>query len=263
MMPGAISETITLPGFDGAPLAVRLMGEGRPLLLLHGLFSNAETNWVRHGTAGRLVAAGFRLILPDFRGHGASAAPADPAAWPEDVLARDIEAVAAALGLGPDLLLGGYSLGARTAVRLLVRGDVRAQGAILSGMGLEGVTGGAERGRWFASVVRGRGTFPRGTPEFFASAFLAANVARPEVLLPLLDSMTGTPIEALAALRLPVGVVCGVDDRDNGSAAALVDALPEARLFEVPGNHMSAVTMPAFGMGILEALAWIEERAAC
>jgi pimeloyl-ACP methyl ester carboxylesterase len=255
-----MEETRIIGGFDGAPLAVRLIGEGRPLLLLHGLFSSAETNWVRYGTAGRLVAAGWRLILPDFRGHGASAAPQDPAAWPEDVLARDIEAVAASLGLGPDLVLCGYSLGARTVVRLLVRGKLKARAAILSGMGLEGVTGGAERGRWFASVVRGRGIFARGTPEFFASAFLAANVAKPEVLLPLLDGMAGTPGDALGALRLPVAVVCGVDDRDNGSAAALAAALPAARLFDVPGNHMSAVTLPAFGEGLLDALAWIEER---
>ncbi len=93
-------EQLVVPSFDGTRLAVTIMGEGRPVLLLHGLFSNADMNWVRYGAAQKLVDAGFRLILPDLRGHGASDAPADPAAYPPDVLARDVEALVDALGLG-------------------------------------------------------------------------------------------------------------------------------------------------------------------
>ena len=36
---------------DGVPLAWHELGEGRPVLLLHGLFSNARTNWLRFGHA--------------------------------------------------------------------------------------------------------------------------------------------------------------------------------------------------------------------
>jgi pimeloyl-ACP methyl ester carboxylesterase len=49
------------------------MGEGRPLVLIHGLFSSAFTNWIRYGHAARLARAGFRLIMPDLRAHGESA----------------------------------------------------------------------------------------------------------------------------------------------------------------------------------------------
>lgn len=241
--------------FDGTDLAFRDEGEGPPVLLLHGLFSSAEVNWVRYGTAARLVAAGHRLILPDLRGHGASAVPEDADGWPQDVLAKDAEALVAHLGLGPELVVGGYSLGARTTVRLLVRGVVRPAAAILAGMGLEGLTGGAARGAWFARMIEGRGSWPRNAPEWFAETFMKANVRSPDALLHLLRAQTDTPPDALAALDLPVAVICGEEDSDNGSAAALAAALPRGTLTEIPGTHMSAVTRPEFGKALLAALA--------
>ena len=66
----------------------------------------------------------------------------------------------------------------------------------------------------------------------------------------LLDSFTDTPPEALAALTMPVLVVCGDKDQDNGSAEELVAALPDARLATIPGTHMSSVTEPALGEAI-------------
>ena len=132
-------RTYTLPGFDGAALAIHEMGDehGRPLLLLHGLFSSAEVNWIKYGHAATLGDAGFRVIMPDLRAHGMSAAPHDPAAYPHGVLAKDMRAVIAALGL-EDFDLGGFSLGARTTAALLADG-VRPRRAILAGMGLEGL----------------------------------------------------------------------------------------------------------------------------
>jgi len=130
------------------------------ILLLHGLFSSADTNWVRYGTARRLADAGYRVIMPDLRGHGQSPAPADPACWPPDVLAMDAEALIAHLALGRNLVLAGYSLGARTVVRLLARG-ARPRAAILAGMGLSGITDGRPRADWFIRMIEGRGSWPR------------------------------------------------------------------------------------------------------
>ena len=42
--------TEIVPSFDGVELAVRSLGEGRPVLLLHGLFSEAQTNWIKFGS---------------------------------------------------------------------------------------------------------------------------------------------------------------------------------------------------------------------
>lgn len=240
--------------FDGTRLHVTETGEGPPLLLLHGLFSSADTNWIRYGTARRLAEAGWRLILPDFRGHGQSDTPDGAQFWPADVLARDIEALIAHLGLGRDLVLGGYSLGARTSVRLLARG-LRPRAAILAGMGLKGITGGAERGQWFIDMIEKRGTWPRGTPQFVAEAFMKSSVKNPDCIIDLLRGQQSTPPETLATLSLPIGVVCGADDHDNGSAPDLAAALPDARYLEIPGTHMSAVTRPELSAAMLDFLA--------
>ena len=107
-------RTEEIASFDGTRLAVHRLGEGRPALLLHGLFSSAEVNWQRYGHAGRIAEAGFEAIMPDLRAHGRSAAPHDPAAYPADVLVRDVAALVDGLGL-EDYDLCGFSLGARAA----------------------------------------------------------------------------------------------------------------------------------------------------
>jgi len=70
----------------------------------------------------------------------------------------------------------------------------------------------------------------------------------------LLDSQQSTPIDVLRGLDTRSLVLCGAEDRDNGSAAALALELPNAALVEIPGNHMSAVTKPDFGAAIA---AWL------
>lgn len=237
---------------DGARLAWRELGEGRPLLLIHGLFSNAWTNWMRYGHAGLLAGEGFRVIMPDLRGHGSSAAPRDPAAWPPDILAADGAALVTHLGLA-DYDLAGYSLGARTALRMMAMG-ARPARAVLAGMGLEGVLHTAGRGGFFRRVLTGIGTHPRGSPEWMAEAFLKTTGGDPQALLPLLETFVDTPPEILAALDRPVLVVAGVDDHDNGSAEALAAALPRGRYRAIPGTHMSAVTRPELGRAIADFL---------
>ncbi len=248
-----MAVTRDVQGFDGTRLALTEMGEGPAVVLLHGLFSSADTNWIRYGTAKILVNAGYRLILPDFRGHGASDAPADPGAWPDDVLASDIEAMVDQLGLGEDFVLGGYSLGARTCVRLLARG-LRPRAAILGGMGLTGIAGGTERGKWFIRMIEGRGSWARGTTEFTAEAFMKSSVQNPDAIVHLLKGQQSTPVEVISNLNLPTLVVCGEEDQDNGSAAELSALLPHGLLVEIPGNHMSAVTRPELGAAMVDFL---------
>lgn len=244
-------------GFDGAELALTEIGEGRPIILLHGLFSSADMNWLRYGAAAEIASAGYRVIMPDFRAHGRSAAPHDAAAYPADVLALDIEALIEQLGL-TDFDLGGYSMGARTVVRLLARGQksggLQPARAIMAGMGLDGLTGGTARAAFFQSVLAQPDGWPSGSPEAFAAAFMRQNKIDRTAVSLLLDSQQSTPINVLRGLETRTLVLCGVDDRDNGSAAALALELPNAALVEIPGNHMSAVTKPDFGTAIA---AWL------
>ncbi len=233
---------------DGLDLAYRELGEGRPLVLIHGLFSNGWVNWIRYGHARLLADAGFRVIMPDLRGHGESAAPHDAASYPPDVLAADGEALVRYLGL-TDYDLGGYSLGARTVLRMLVRG-ARPRRAILSGMGLEGVIEPHKRIDFFRHVLTGAGTHIRGSGAWMAEAFLKTTGGDPQAMLPLLDSFVATPRDEIAAIATPVLVLSGEDDHDNGSSADLAALLPRGELVEIPGNHMTSVLRPELGQSI-------------
>jgi len=239
-------------GRDGVQLAYREMGEGRPLVLIHGYFSTAMVNWVRYGHAAKIAARGFRLIMPDLRGHGDSAKPHDAAAYPPDVLTDDGFALIEQLGLS-DYDLGGYSLGARTTMRMLARGATPRR-AIVAGMGLEGIVRAGGRSAHFRRILTGLGTFERGSVEWMAEAFLKTGGGDPKALLLVLDTFVDTPREALAAIASPTLVLVGAEDEDNGSAEALAAALPDARCVTVSGNHMSAVTKPELGAAMADFL---------
>ncbi|MGL3820015.1 alpha/beta fold hydrolase [Sphingopyxis sp. R3-92] len=233
---------------DGVRLAWRELGEGRPLLLLHGLFSNAEVNWIKFGTAARIAAEGYHVIMPDLRIHGDSEAPHQEEYYPADVLVRDLEDLIAHLGLD-DFDLGGFSLGARTSVRAVVAG-VKPRRLILGGMGLAGLAGWAKRGQFFKRVIAEYESAKRGDDTWLSIQFMKTMKVDRIAAGHLLDSFTDTPPEALAALIMPVLVVCGEQDQDNGSAPELVAALADAQLATIPGTHMSSVTQPELGEAI-------------
>jgi len=237
---------------DGEELAWHELGEGRAVVLLHGLFSDAYTNWIRYGHAAAIASRGFRVIMPDLRAHGTSAKPHRASAYPAGILAADGLALIAHIGL-EDYDLGGYSLGARTAVRMVVEG-ARPRRLIVSGMGLTGLLDTGARSAHFKAILEGLGTHPRGSPEWMAEAFLKTTGGDPKALLPLLDSFVDTSEAELRAIDLPTLVLQGAEDNDNGSAEALAQLLPHARFVEVPGNHMSAVTKPELGKAIADFL---------
>ena len=238
---------------DGTDLAWHELGEGRPVVLLHGLFSDAFTNWLRYGHAATIAARGFRVIMPDLRAHGQSGKPHDPAFYPPDILASDGLALIAHLGL-EDYDLGGYSLGARTSVRMVVR-RAAPKKLIVAGMGLTGLHSTGRRSGHFKKILTGLGTFERGTPEWMAEAFLKTTGGDPEALLPLLDTFVDTPEAEIASITIPTLVLSGDEDNDNGSPQALADLLPNGQYVAVPGGHMSAVIKPDLGLAMADVLA--------
>jgi len=205
--------------FDGVRIAWHELGSGRPIVLLHGLFSSGEGNWRKYGAAAEIAGAGHRVIMPDFRAHGRSAAPHDAAAYPADVLALDIEALVHHLMLG-DFDIGGYSLGARTVVRLLARG-LTPRRAVLGGMGLAGIVGAADRAGFFLKVIAAPDGWAPGTPEYFAAQFMKQNLIDTAAVAHVLRAQVPTPLETVRSLSTRSLVVCGDTDRDNGSAVRL------------------------------------------
>ena len=245
-------EKLEIKGLGGLPIAVHVIGTGRDLVLIHGYFSNAHTNWIRYGHAAKLVEAGFRLIMPDLRGHGESGKPHDAAAYPPDALTDDNLAMIEQLGL-TDYDLGGYSLGARTTARMLARGATPRR-VILAGMGLRGLIHTLDKGGYYRNVLTNLGTFERGTSEWMTEAFLKTTKGDPVAMLHILNTFVDTPAETIASFAQPTEVICGVDDQDNGVAQELAELLPNGRYVEIPGNHMAAVTKKELGQAMVEFL---------
>jgi len=241
------------PGHGGAQLALHRMGQGRPLILLHGLFSNAEMNWIKWGHGALLAQAGFECLMPDLRAHGQSAAPHEAEAYPADVLALDLVALIQHLGL-TDFDLCGFSLGSRTSVRAVVGCGVKPARLVLGGMGLQGLAGWTGRQEFFTDAIDRVDTVKHGDPAYFAVQFMKSMKVDRVAVRHLLGTFADTAPDALSAITMPTAVVCGDEDRDNGDPVALTEALPDAVHVVIPGTHMSCVTKPDLGRAIRDFL---------
>jgi pimeloyl-ACP methyl ester carboxylesterase len=242
-------------GDDGARLAYLETGSGRPLILLHG-FMGTGSDWLDQGPGTTLAEAGFRLVLPDFRGHGQSPRPHDPTAYPPDVLADDALALIRHLGLGAgEYELGGYSLGGRIVVRMLARGAEPGR-AIVAGQGLAkvaGPQGGGANRRAFTALADGT-ALPPDSAEAQIAHWAAKADVDPRAMLGLLGSLVPTPEADLRLITTPTLVVIG--DRDERSDAdELAALLPAGRFARVPGGHGGAFTAPELATVIQAFLA--------
>lgn len=241
------------PGFGGASLALHRVGAGPPVILLHGLFSSAQMNWLKFGHADTIAAQGYEVLMPDLRAHGASDAPHDPAAYPSDVLVRDLAALVDHLRL-EDYDLGGFSLGARTVLHAAAKRVVQPRRLIVGGMGVAGLTNWSLRAAHFTRVIDEFDSIPKGDPAWFAVQFLKSQRIDRTAARLLIDSFTDLPLEMLDRVAMPTLVVCGDEDDDNGSAQELAARLPRASYAEVPGTHMGSVTRPELGRAIADWL---------
>lgn len=239
---------------DGIQLAWREVGQGRPLILLHGLFSDSFVNWVKFGTAERIAREGYRVIAPDLRAHGQSGKPHEAVHYPQLILVRDLRELIAHLGLD-DFDLGGFSLGARTTIEAVL-GGLKPERAILAGTGLDVFTNWEKRSHFYVHAIDLFGKVQRGDPHWLAIQFMKTmNIDREAAKL-LLGTMRDRESKAALAeaFSMPTLVVCGDKDDDNGSAIELANALPSAEYAEIPGTHMSSVTQPELGEAIARFL---------
>ena len=88
---------------DGTGIEYEVTGEGRPVILLHG-FPDSGRLWRNQVPA--LAEAGFQVIVPDLRGYGGSGQPADVEAYSLLLLAADVAAVLADVGVSRAHVVG-------------------------------------------------------------------------------------------------------------------------------------------------------------
>lgn len=91
-------------------LFYRTYGEGKPIIILHGLFGQCD-NWQTHAKA--LAEKGFKVFTVDQRNHGLSPHSDE---FNYKVMSEDINELVDDLGLNKVILLG-HSMGGKTAMQ--------------------------------------------------------------------------------------------------------------------------------------------------
>ncbi|MFF2389908.1 alpha/beta fold hydrolase [Agromyces sp. NPDC058104] len=151
-------------------------GDGHPIVFLHGAGVD-RTMFAAQRDA--LVGAGYRVVLVDLRGHGASRPNTAPLT--ADLLTSDIEALVAHLGLHRPVLVG-HSLGGNLAQRLVRRDPDRwAAIAVLDSTWNAGPITGLERFALRSAAPVLRLVPARSLPRMMADASAVTPSARTEL----------------------------------------------------------------------------------
>lgn len=108
--------TARINGFD---MSYRILGQGAPLVMGHGLMGSIEMMDARGENPQRLSRR-FRLVNYDARGHGHSGYTTDAAHYSWDSLAGDLFALLRHLGI-ERAHVGGGSMGAGTSLVLALQ----------------------------------------------------------------------------------------------------------------------------------------------
>ena len=118
---------------DGTRLAYDSVGEGRPIVLVHGFASDRKQNWQNVGWYETLTGAGFCVVAMDCRGHGASDKPHDDGAYGDKMVSDIVSVMDAAKLSRADVM--GYSMGGILTVGLLMTYGERISRAVVAGIG--------------------------------------------------------------------------------------------------------------------------------
>lgn len=248
-MASAIEPAEFAVGRQGSRLAGESMGNGPPIVLLHGI--TATRRYVVHGSKV-LARRGHRQISYDARGHGESDPAPPEGGYSYDELVADLEAVLDAEVGGGRPVLVGHSMGAHTAVSYaLARGEQLA-GLVLIGpaymgfvdeealAGWDRLADGLERGGvdgFMEAYDRGLDPAWQGTILRFTRRRMLEHRHPDAVARALREVPRSAPFEAISELEfcdLPALVVASHDAADPSHpfavAAAYAESLPQARL---------------------------------
>ncbi len=228
---------------NGVEIDYERVGDGPPILLVHGFASSKYGNWNQSGWYDFLTGAGREVIALDCRGHGRSGKPHESAAYDGSQMADDVLAVMDAAAVEKADLMG-YSMGGGISLALVTREPSRFNSVVIGGAGAN-VGADPARRQSIAAALRapaGEGIESRTAFGFRRFAQQSNNDLEALAAVMSSDRAMGADDNALAALRLPTLVVVGDQDEALPGARRLASLVPDAELIVLRGkNHLSAV----------------------
>ncbi|WP_172651434.1 alpha/beta fold hydrolase [Rhodococcus opacus] len=243
----AIRETV---GVDGTPLVYSVTGDpdARALVLLHG-WAQSSKCW-GPGVLDEL-AARYRVIAVDLRGHGYSGAPdtgyADSAIW-----AGDVDAVLTAEGVTSGAVLLGWSYGGLVICDYLASHGTSAVDSVVLVGAITSIGRGEAGGKVGAAMraaipgamseepreaIRALGAFGNaltGPPEgkgAQSQALFGASLTTPPRVRAALFNRSASHDDLLRSLDVPVLVLHGTEDSvvDVSAGRHAAELIPQAR----------------------------------
>lgn len=235
-------------------------GPGPVVVLLHGFPFN-RTMWAAQvGEIGSV----YRVITPDLRGHGETAAP--EGVYTIDAMADDVIELLDALQIRERVVIGGLSMGGYVALSLAVRHAGRFRGLVLmdTRAGADTPEAAANRetlAREVEATGAVAGVVDAMLPRLFSPLTRAQHPERidavhrsmlrthPRAVVGALRGMAARPdrTKDLPGITLPTLVLVGEDDQITppSEAQAMAEAIPNARLDVIPNaGHLSPVENP-------------------
>jgi pimeloyl-ACP methyl ester carboxylesterase len=227
------------------------------IVLLHG-FPLGRAMW---SDVARGLARGFRVIVPDLRGHGSS--PAPHGVYTMEALADDVAELLDERGVTTPVVLAGLSMGGYVALALAARHRARLRGLALCDTRAGADTPEAAKGREeLAAKVETMNSVEPVIESFLPKLLAPATYERkPDLVESARALMSGQPpvgvagclrgmavrpdrMALLPTLDLPTLVLVGSDDRltPPDEARRMSDTLPDGRLTVVPGaGHLTPI----------------------
>jgi pimeloyl-ACP methyl ester carboxylesterase len=249
---------LTIDG-AGGPVSLEIAEAGvggRPLLLVHG-FTGAKEDF--GDFVDPLAAAGWHVVAPDQRGHGASDHPTDEAAYSFDAYATDLLGLLDALGWTSAVALG-HSMGGMVVQTAALQGPERFEALVLmdtshravrtdagivdlavgiaraEGMAAVMAAQAAVAGEQSASVARVLASRP-GHQEFNERKLLGSS---PAMYASMISAITDTTagldrLPDLAGVSVPTLVIVGEEDTPFlKPSRRMAEAIPGAELAVIP-----------------------------
>ncbi|WP_183557098.1 alpha/beta fold hydrolase [Mucilaginibacter sp. SP1R1] len=231
--------------FDGVKIYYEVKGDGFPVVLIHG-FSGTGEGWKKGPLYNDLLNAGYKVIILDQRGNGRSGKPHTDAAYANDAEAKDIMGLVGSLNIKKYDVVG-YSRGSIIASRLLVL-DKRVQKAVMGGMG-DAYTNPDWSRRIHAYKALMGDTTLHDVDDMMK--YIHSNPFDELALALQQKYQPSTSKQQLARVNIPVLIIRGTEDKENGSETGLNQLIPQSKLNYVPGDHNSAGRSVQFSVDVL------------
>jgi len=230
--------------FDNTKIYYEVKGEGYPVMLIHG-FSGTGQGWKNCEVYNDLLNAGYKVIILDQRGNGQSDKPHTDEGYSNDAEAKDIMGLATFLKLKKYDAVG-YSRGSIILSRVMVL-DKRLHKAIMGGMGDAYTNPDWPRRVHAYKALMGDTTLHDvdDMVKYIRSQHFD------ETALALQQKwQPSTSKKELAAIRIPVLIIRGTSDKENGSEIGLNKLIPRSSVSYVPGNHNTAIRNMEFSAAV-------------